>query len=168
MIKKLLSLALMLTLCIGINAQDIFQFGGSFNNTRKALASKAPSRVSGSYSFTYYPGDLSQAEPYGVGLGSNAKAGSEYNVAIFVPASLAGKTISTIKFAIDDEIVTDIKAWVNSSLPSTWSAAENFADNITLGKQDYVTTATFSTPVTIPAAGCYVGYSFKTPSVSTS
>lgn len=165
MVKKLFSLIMLLTICIGINAQA-FQFGGKAALKSKSKALLAPKKVAGSYDFSYFPGDIETSEDiYSFGLGDNAKVNSQYNVAIFIPASMAGEKITTVKFLMATANYKDMKVWVSSSLPKTWSNAENFANDAKMDDNGLVT-AKFDTPIEIPTKGCYVGYSFTMTSNS--
>lgn len=167
MVKKLFSLVMLITLCVGMNAQT-FQFGGKANLKSKGKALLAPpSRAAGSYDFTYFPGDIeTDADDIQLfGLGKNATANSQYNVAIFVPASKSGQSISAVKYCMETANYKDMKVWVSSELPSDWGNAENYANSVNMDENGYVT-ANFNTPVAISDKGCYVGYTFTMTSNS--
>ena len=88
-----------------------------------------------------------------------------YHCAIFIPGNHAiagGKTIHAIRFGLVAPNAIDAKVWVASSLPSSITAQSTLQyENVPasqLGNENIEVSLT--TPVTIPAGGAYVGYSF--------
>lgn len=153
---------MMLTLCLGINAQ-IFQKSKTHRENKSIAVQKTPLKVAGTYEFSYCNEDIETTENLaGFGLGQNATANSEYNVAIKIPETMAGQKINSIKFVLTPTYVKNVKAWASSTLPKTWSTAENFAGDVTFNQD--IASATFSSPIEVPAKGCYVGYSFAVTS----
>lgn len=102
---------------------------------------------------------------------SGVKFVETYDCAIFVPDVYAGKKIDAISFYLFDKNVLDIvSCWVSENLPGSSSVADLFympLDNAGLINYDEgPNTVALDTPVTIPAGGCYVGYSFTVTDAS--
>lgn len=92
-----------------------------------------------------------------------------YDMAIYVPSTYAGKQVTSFSFYLyDPSVLTNVKGWVSTSLPSSVDNAD-FVQNVTspLAYSSGANEITLDTPVTIPSGGCYVGYSFTVTSVST-
>ncbi len=122
--------------------------------------------------FTYF--QINEEKPSDVrGLGLNAQsvAGEVYNVAIYVPASFAGKRIKDISFFLRDAtIVSDVKAWASSTLPSSASQADLVCLDVSQLKSCAEGRTSVDVPGNcfVPSQGCYVGYSFTINDVSSS
>ena len=93
------------------------------------------------------------------------QAAETYHCAIFIPGNHAiagGKTIQAIRFGLIAPNAIDAKVWVASSLPASITAQSTLQyENVPasqLGSENIE--VSLSTPVTIPAEGVYVGYSF--------
>ena len=94
-----------------------------------------------------------------------------YDCAIFIPGDhpiAAGKAIKAIRFGLTATNAKDAKVWVAASLPATVSANNTLqlvdvADE-QLGKENI--DIQLPSPVTIPAEGVYVGYSFTISKVA--
>ena len=121
--------------------------------------------------FTYFQLTEEESDRYQqFGLGNNSVVNEVYNVAIFVPAELAGKKIEEVSFVVNSPSnVTDLKVWASTKLPSSASAATLFCQDVT-GSADVkerISTQIEGNHV-VPTKGCYVGYSLKVTSISLS
>ena len=158
----------MLTACVSLSAQALVKnntMAAPFAKTfTKTFAKKAPMKVQGSTEYTYIPtGDITDAD-YLVG----AKSKTTYLVAMYVPASLAGKTISQVNFLLyDTSVLKNIKVWESASLPTSATKADVRADSVVAesnadedATEMKVSKGFFKNPITVPAEGCYVGFSF--------
>ena len=168
MIKSLLSSVLMLAAVVGAGAQTAVsraQLPAGYTQNRVA---KAPARVKqGTMPFTYYPGGDITNVSYVWGSGQK----TTYDMAMYIPAEYAGKTISKVSFILySTAVITDVKVWESSTLPATADEAEVQADKIvkkSISQQNIPQSyGSFSTPITVPEGGCYVGYSFRVTDVS--
>lgn len=168
MVKRLLSIVTLLAVCFGLSAQVTFgkaQLPAAYTQNHVL---KAPARAQGTMSFTYYPGGDITNVNYIDGTGKT----STYNIAMFIPAKFAGKTISKISFILyDTSVLTNISAWESAALPASADAADVKADNVVAKSISSTSitpsTATFNTPITVPSTGCYVGYSFRVTKATT-
>jgi len=127
--------------------------------------------VSGKGMFTYF--QKTEEKPssvYGLGLNNKSKIGEVYDVAIYVPSSLAGKKIENISFFIQDvNMISNVKAWASKSLPNSASQADIVCldvTNLTNYNVGGRTSVDVSGNYVVPAQGCYVGYSFTVKSIS--
>jgi len=103
-----------------------------------------------------------------------------YDQAIFVAGDhelLGGKQIQAIRFYMQNLLcIEDVKLWVSNKLPA--SAAEADILTMDIKKKDimafdeadnllgFATDIYLDTPITIPATGAYIGYSFKVNKLS--
>ncbi len=168
MIKRLLSSVLMLAAVVGAGAQTTVsraQLPAGYTQNRVV---KAPARIKqGTMPFTYYPGgDITNVKYI-----SGTKQKNTYNMAMYIPAEYAGKTISKVSFILySTAVLTDVKVWESSTLPASADEAEVQADEIvkkSISEQNIPQSyGSFSTPITVPEGGCYVGYSFRVTDVS--
>ena len=114
--------------------------------------------------FTYFQIDgETPSQVYCLGLNDQSVTGEVYDVAIYVPATLAGKSIKNISFFLKDTtIVSNVKAWVSSTLPSSASQADLVSLDVPSLKAytEGRTSVEVSGNCVIPSQGCYVGYSF--------
>lgn len=164
MIRKLLSICALATLCCTVSAQKL-QVGSQLTDdpdkgTVKHVIQKADAEISYTYSETTGLGCI--------GMGDYSEVGEVYNIAMFVPSYFAGKTISKISFYLyDPDVLTNIRVWASASLPDEPEDAEEIVDVETA--YDYSTSETsqeLSGDYVIPDDGCYVGYCFEMTSVS--
>lgn len=115
--------------------------------------------------WSYYPQDAASAFATGDGVAQT------YHAAIRMPAHYAvpdGGQLEGVRFRLTTHRISDVKVWVSSTLPEgsdgdllTQAVAESDYD---ADSKMYV--LRFSSPVTIPADGCYIGFSFKVPEIS--
>ena len=121
--------------------------------------------------FTYFQLTEEESDNYQqFGLGDNSVVNEVYDVAIFVPAELAGKKIEEVSFIINSPSnVTDLKVWASTKLPSSASAATLFCQDVTASAdvKERISTQIEGDHV-VPTKGCYVGYSLKVTSISLS
>ncbi len=164
MVKRLLSFALTLTVCVGLSAQELIKGDRIAVPFHKSAVKKAPMKVQGSVEFTYVPtGDITDAY-YAVGTGQK----STYLTAMYIPADFAGKSIKQVNFLLyDTSVLSSVKVWENATLPTSATKAAVKADSVVLKtnvgddvEEIQVSTGYFSTPITVPDEGCYVGISF--------
>lgn len=125
----------------------------------------APAQVSANAStFTNF---LSANGMYTWGL-PGASAGETYDVAMYVPAYLQGTVITSVGFRLyNPEVLRDVKAWVSATLPTSASAADvcQSVENPVaygIGNNEIELTEAY----TVPATGCYIGYSFTVADAS--
>ena len=99
---------------------------------------------------------------------------TEYNLAIFVPASYAGAKLDSVElFFYSPEYISDLKVWVDAAettLPATAEEADMYVDvpssdiqgAVIEGGNAYLsaTPVELPEPYVIPEGGCFVGYSF--------
>lgn len=158
MMKNLL-LAIVAVFCFTtVNAQ-VFERGGEISFPGNAELVKGPMKAQGTISFGYWTGGFSML---GTGYAET------YDCAIYVPEQYAGKTVSAFAFYLyDASVLSDVKGWVSTSLPSNVSNAD-YVETIA-SPLSYSSGANYiylDNPITIPSDGCYVGYSFTVTSVS--
>ena len=159
MIRKLLSICALATLCCTVSAQE-WQVGGQLtgninNGTVKRVIQKSEAEVA----FTYF-----ESEYFGIiGMGSYAEVGEVYNIAMYIPSYYAGTTVTKVGFYLyDPSVLTNIRVWVSASLPDAPEDADEIVDVETA--YDYSTsetTQTLSGDYVVPDGGCYVGYCFE-------
>lgn len=159
MIKKLFSLLALALVCLTAEAQ-MFQLGKPFDlkSDKFDLTSKVPvTRATAGEYFTYTK-DTESANAFGVALKAET-----IDCAIFVPGSYEGKRIEEINFYLTSStVVSNVKAWVSTTLPSSASSAElcvDVTDPVGLYEEG-INTVKLASPYTISAQGCYVGYTF--------
>ena len=104
--------------------------------------------------------------------GVGVSTADTYHAAIFIPGDHAiagGKTIKAIRFGLEAPHATNAKVWVASSLPTTVDSENTLqlkdVPDSKLGSQQI--DVELNSPVTIPAEGIYVGYSFTITAAST-
>ena len=164
MVKRLLSLVTILAVfCCFANAQQLKKCDKALplkyqkiDNARKMLGSKVnKSASSDGEIFTYAQGN-------GIGIVGAGK--SHYDCAIFVPGIYAGNKISEIGFYIvDKSAVSNVSYWIAESLPASASSSTCAVYSTVTVSDDLLTTrypTVGTADYTIPAEGCYVGYSF--------
>lgn len=163
MVKKLFSLAVLLAFCCMANAQQLRSGGRIEGKTVKQAFKNVPqTRAYGQEVFTY---DQSGGSISYLGAGAN-----DYDCAIFVPADYAGKSIEAIAVAIIDEtVIDDLKVWVAKELPNNVDTDCDLvmpkSDPMSVLSDGALDVTELSEPYTIPAGGCYVGYSFSVTNV---
>lgn len=158
MIKRLLSLVTaFVAFCCIANAQALEKNESVLGLTYKNVIKSAPqTRASGEgLYFTYAVG--TSVSPIG------ARA-SHYDCAIFVPKDFAGNKIDAIAFyLLDHTVVGNVKCWIAKNLPTDISTGCDFIKDVT-PKSSIVSNGMPEEVIvdnyTIPAEGCYVGYSF--------
>lgn len=164
MIKRLLSLVTaFVAFCCIANAQAFQRNEAGLGLKYNKIEKMAPTRAAAEgVVFTYAQGDTY----VGVGAGTD-----HYDCAIFVPGKFAGNKIDQVGFyLIDHKVVKNVKCWIAKDLPSSiTSSGCEFLKDITPttsisvdGKPEIVTVENY----TIPAEGCYVGYSFDVTSLT--
>lgn len=164
MIKRLLSLVTaFVAFCCIANAQAFQRNEAGLGLKYNKIEKMAPTRAAAEgVVFTYAQGDTY----VGVGAGTD-----HYDCAIFVPGKFAGNKIDQVGFyLIDHKVVKNVKCWIAKDLPSsiTPSGCEFLKDitpttSISVdGNPEIVTVENY----TIPAEGCYVGYSFDVTSLT--
>lgn len=106
----------------------------------------------------------------GGGLGT--QKAETYNCAIFIPGNHAiagGKKIQAVRFGLTASGATNAKVWVASSLPSSITTASTLSlvnvPAAQLGSNSI--DIELPTPITIPAEGVYVGYTFTIEKLGT-
>lgn len=114
--------------------------------------------------FTYNFGD---AAPSGWGTGK----AETYDVAVHLDnPSFAGVRVKGIRVAIPSEGTADASAWLTGELKLKKQNGKNVnapdIDSKSGTITDGVLEISFDTPYTIPAGGCYVGYSFTVTDVN--
>ena len=118
--------------------------------------------------FTYFQlSDDATASLKQFGLDDYSVANEVYDIAIFVPAELAGKKIEDVSFIINSpSTVTDLKVWASTKLPTSAESASLFCQDVTgsADAKERITTTVEGNHV-VPTNGCYVGYSFKVTSI---
>lgn len=159
MVKKLLSLAVLLAFCCMANAQQLRSGGRIEGKTvKQAFKNRPQTRAYGQEVFTY---DQSGGSVSYLGAGVN-----DYDCAIYVPTEYAGKSIEAIAIAIIDEtVIDDLKVWVATELPDNvdtdCAVVESKSDPMSVITDGALDITELAEPYTIPAGGCYVGYSFS-------
>lgn len=159
MIKKLFSLLALALICLTAEAQ-MFQFGKQFDlkSDKFIKKSKVPETRATAGEYFTYTKDSEKITLFGI-----ASKAETIDCAIFVPGSYEGKRIEEINFYITSStVVSDVKAWVSTTLPSSASSAElcvDVTDPVGLYEEG-VNTVKLESPYTISAQGCYVGYTF--------
>lgn len=129
-----------------------------------ALTATLSPAVADEYSFT----NFQSGEYYAYGL-EEAQAGETYDVAMYVPSYLQGATITSIAFRLNDaSVLSGVKAWVSSTLPASATLADGEYQDVTspISYAAGANKVTLSSAYTIPAGGCYVGYSFTVADAS--
>lgn len=142
-------------MCLAAEAQ-MLQPGKPFNYKLNKFESPV-TRATASEYFTYTK-DAETVSAFGIALKAET-----IDCAIFVPGSYSGKRIEEINFYISSStVVSDVKAWISTTLPDDPSKAEMCVDvTEPVGLyEEGVNTVKLSSPYTIPAEGCYVGYTF--------
>lgn len=160
MMKTLLTSALLLAASLSAFAQapQSKQLNPGLTLTPKAVQ-QAPAKDAGqgSIEFTYFEG--SKLDVFGLGW---AKEDLTYDVAMQIPADYAGYKVTAVSFILFDATILDnVQGWVNASLPSSASSAS--VHQATSERKSYnegYTKVTLPTEFTVPADGCYAGYSF--------
>lgn len=159
MIKKLFSLLALALVCLTAEAQ-MFQLGKPFDLKLDKFdkTSKSPVTRATAWEYFTYTKDSENVNSFGVALKAET-----IDCAIFVPSSYEGKRIEEINFYITSStVVSNVKAWVSTTLPNSASNAElcvDVTDPIGLYEKG-VNTVKLTSPYIIPAQGCYVGYTF--------
>ena len=128
------------------------------------MMTSSVSAKSGKGVFTYFASaDDEVSDETSLGLGSSTKVGEVYDVAIYVPAKLAGKKIENISFLLlKSDVLNNVKVWASTKLPTSASAADIFCQDATK-MQAYTSGRSYgdiSGDYVVPKGGCYVGYSF--------
>lgn len=113
--------------------------------------------------------------PTGGIYGLSNSSSTDYNLAILAPSSLAGVKVDSVLFAIYDATkVSNLKVWIDAVeydtdgylLPPPLTAAEcDYSFDVTDAKSvasEGPTMVKLPQEYTIPANGCFVGYSFTT------
>lgn len=165
MIKKLFSLLALALVCLTAEAQT-FQYGNPFDlkSDKFDKTSKNPATRATAWEYFTYTKDNETATSFGIALKAET-----IDCAIFVPGSYEGKRIEEINFYLrSSTVVSDVKTWISTTLPSSASSAElcvDVTDPIGLYEEG-VNTVKLASPYTIPAKGCYVGYTFTVTSVT--
>lgn len=114
-----------------------------------------------SMDFKYYDDNASAVTD----LRFNTQQLQNQYMAIFVPGSYAGKKITAVKFKlVTTDGVSNVKAWASKNLPEKSESAD-VCESVDAPSTD--NTVALSTPLTVPAEGCYVGYSFYSQGGST-
>lgn len=163
MIKKLLSLAALVAVCCSMSAQNLTLSKCPGKLETGHIAAKAPQKAFGKFNFTYTTANsLDDMSCIGV------RAKSTYDACIFVPGSYKGKKITNISFWLYGvSVLTDVSAWISTDVDnmaaSTTADGGSWAVATPLEGQNIVTV---DKDFTVPATGCYVGYSLTTTSVS--
>lgn len=122
----------------------------------------AQAQSTSDYSFSNY-----SSGGYSYGL-EGATAGETYDVAMYVPGYLQGATITGISFRLGNaQVLSNVKAWVSASLPTSSLSADGECVSVSSPVSNGSTTVALTSAYTIPASGCYVGYSFTVNDVST-
>lgn len=159
MIKKLFSLLALALVCLTAEAQ-MFQLGKPFDLKLDKFdkTSKSPVTRATAWEYFTYTKDSKNVNSFGVALKAET-----IDCAIFVPGSYEGKRIEEINFYITSStVVSNVKAWVSTTLPSSASNAELCVDvTEPVGLyEEGINTVKLASPYTISAQGCYVGYTF--------
>ncbi|MBR0527164.1 MAG: DUF4859 domain-containing protein [Prevotella sp.] len=102
--------------------------------------------------WAYYYGSSDGWSPLGTG-----STGQIFSIAYFVPGdgSLSGASINAVKIPVVDSGMKNVKVWVKNVLNGDDIASQEASGPYTVN--DFKTVA-FSSPVSIPSTGCYVGY----------
>ena len=157
MVKRLLSLSVLaLTAVVGVQAQAFQANPEKAFNPFTPSVFNAPAKAAsleGTIEWSY-SGTTSVSEWGGVGVGA---ADVAFDVAIFVPGDgvLAGASINGISVPVLDTAGKNYTAWVRATLE------EEPLASVALGTvKSGLNAVALDAPQAIPAAGCYVGYSF--------
>lgn len=157
MVKRLLSLSVLaLTAVVGVQAQAFQANPEKAFNPFTPSVFNAPAKAAsleGTIEWSY-SGTTSVSEWGGVGVGA---ADVAFDVAIFVPGDgvLAGASINGISVPVLDTAGKNYTAWVRATLD------EEPLATVALGTVNSgLNAVALDAPQAIPAAGCYVGYSF--------
>lgn len=166
MMKTLLTSALLLAASLSASAQaPQSKHLNPGLSLPQQTAKQAPAKEAGqgSIDFTYFEG--SKLDVFGLGW---CKEGLIYDVAMKVPADYAGYKVTAVSFILfDATIVGDVQGWVDASLPSSASSASVHQGTTDLKSwNEGYTKVTLPTEFTIPADGCYAGYSFTMTSAT--
>lgn len=131
-----------------------------------ALAAVSTAASGADIDFSY---NFSNATPSGWGTGK----AETYDVAVRLDnPSFEGAKVKGIRVAIPSEGTTDASAWLTGELKLKKKNGKNVNDPGIDSKSgtiaDGMLEISFDTPYTIPAGGCYVGYSFTVSDVNSS
>lgn len=171
MVKNLLSVVVFLASSLAAHAQTFVTAGPLTGSAGVAnTATYAPAKAQGTVDFTYFVGEFTGSNYDIFGLGPSSRVGETYDIGMQVPEEYAGYKVKSVSFVLyDATILSNVKAWASSSLPSSASAADACQDATeTKSYNEGITTVNFSTPFTIPVGGGYVGYSFTMASLNSS
>lgn len=118
--------------------------------------SKAPAKAAPSFEFSYC--ESNQLTP--IGASKDGELGT-YDLAILIPPTYAGMTISEVYFRLNDpSVLEDVKMWVSSTLPLNVDDADICTTPTELNDYTAYSGGVLPEPYTVPVMGCYVGYSF--------
>lgn len=163
--KKLLLLATVFVLSLSsATAQEnivLVKKSPSANGSINANVAKAPQKTElndGEVLWGYYGGEYNNT--YGVGVGS----ATNYSVAMEVPASLKGCTITAINLPITTKNMSNVSVWVSTSKSATNAVASKTltASTLSVGYNRI----DLDEPVTISDTKLYVGMDFKITSAT--
>lgn len=158
--KKCLLFAVAAVMSLMANAQQIKLMKDPARPAKLAQSTKhyAPAAATADNIWGYYLGSFDNVG----GLGTEA-AGT-FKVAIYVPGdgALKGQKIEGLNLPVLSSNMSNVSVWGGPTLTDTNSLFEQSVASVTAGKYNKVTLAT---PVEIPAAGMYVGYTFTIASV---
>lgn len=177
MTRKLLLICFLAVVCCTLSARQIEIVGNKLQTAgmKTELGNKTAvmpqtggmrvSKASSEEDFTYFSSGYFGT----VGMGTYSIEGEEYSVAMFVPATYAGMSITTICFILyEDSVLSDVKVWASAELPDSPEEADYYEEATYLYDYDadYYSGQELTTAYTIPSGGCYVGYSFVVDDVS--
>ena len=102
--------------------------------------------------WAYYYGSSDGWSPLGTG-----STGQTFSIAFYVPGdgALEGASINAVNIPVVDKGMKNVKVWVKNVLSGDDVAVQEASGPYTV--YEYKTVA-FSSPVSIPSTGCYVGY----------
>ena len=102
--------------------------------------------------WAYYYGSADNWSPLGTG-----STGQTFSIAFYVPGNgaLEGASINAVNIPVVDKGMKNVKVWVRNVLNGEDVAVQEASSPYTV--YEYKTVA-FSSPVSIPSTGCYVGY----------
>ena len=163
--KKLLLLATAFVLSLSsATAQEnivLVKKSPSANGSVNANVAKAPQKTElndGEVLWGYYGGDYNDTYGVGVGMATN------YSVAMEVPASLKGCTITAINLPITTKNMSNVSVWVSTSTSSTNAVASKTltASTLSVGYNRI----DLDEPVVIAGTKLYVGMNFTITSAT--
>ncbi len=163
--KKLLLLATVFVLSLSsATAQEnivLVKKSPSANGSINANVAKTPQKTElndGEVLWGYYGGDYN--DTYGVGVGG----ATNYSVAMEVPASLKGCTITAINLPITTKNMSNVSVWVSTSTSATNAVASKTltASTLTVGYNRI----DLDEPVAISDTKLYVGMNFTITSAT--